>query len=121
MATRTASLARRNDGDVILVTWEGLTTAADVGSPVELKEHTEINVQLAGTVGTTPNVIIEGSNDLANWCTLKDVHGTALGSLATITALHQVAEKPLYIRCRLSATAGGTDLDVLMLMRRPAK
>lgn len=121
MATRTTVTSRKNDGDIVVVTWEGFTTAADVGSPVQLLEHTDVSVQLVGTVGSSPNVFIEGSNDLSSWCTLKDVHGTALSSLSTITALHQVAEKPLYIRPRLSATSGGTDLDVVMVMRRPAQ
>lgn len=120
MATRDATNVNRDNGFTRVVTWTGLTTAADVGIEVPVGACSEISVQLSGTLGSSPNVFIEGSNDGVNWATLKDVHGTALSAVATLTALHQLAEKPLLVRPRLSATSGGSNINVVMVMRRPS-
>lgn len=119
MATRTSGRAKVKNGErTEAVTWSGFTTAADVGSPVPVGDCLDITLQMVGTLGTTPNMIIEGSNDGSTWATLKDIHGTALSAIAT-AAVHLIAEKPLYIRPRFSATAGGTpDINVIMVIRR---
>lgn len=119
MATREATVKELYNGAAREITWEGFAAADDVGRGVDVGAYNELCVQMFGTLATTPNMIIEGSNDGSSWATLKDVHGTALSAIAT-TAVHQIAEKPRFIRPRFSATAGGTpDIDVRIIARRP--
>lgn len=117
MATIQATVATKNNGNTKIVTWTPVADAADVGVPIEPGEWDRVCVQLLGTLGTTPVVMIEGSNDGVDYLQLKDVHGTALSAAATKVPL-QLAEVPLYIRPRLVSTGGGTSINVVMVMRR---
>lgn len=119
MATIQATVVTKDDGSTKIVTWEGFTAADDVGVPVELSPWGDRCVQMIGTLGSGPQMAFEGSNGggASDYLQLKDVHGTALSAVSTKVPL-QLAEVPLYFRPRFVASAGGADIDVVLVLRR---
>lgn len=117
MATVQASVVTKDNGATKIITWASFTAAADVGVPVELTPWGDRCVQMVGTLGSGPQMMLEGSNDGTDYLQLKDVHGTALSAVSTKVPL-QLAEVPLYFRPRLVASAGGASIDVILVLRR---
>jgi hypothetical protein len=114
MATR-ALVATSLGTRCIDLTWTGLLNTDD-GAPFDQPDHDSVIVQVAGTFGTGGTLIIEGSNDGTSWATLNNqVGGTALSF--TGAGLRQIAEQPRYIRPRVTAGDGATNLAVRMLVR----
>jgi len=102
-----------------LVTWTGLTfTTTDSGDPVQWVDFADRCVQVTGTFGTGGSVSLEGSNtgNTNEFIVLSDPQGNAL----TITAarIEQVLELPRYVRPRVTAGDGTTNLTVTICMRR---
>ncbi|KKK57679.1 hypothetical protein LCGC14_3052050 [marine sediment metagenome] len=99
--------------------WETLLNG-DTGGPLDPdgggSTFADKTVHVKGTFGVGGNVIIEGSNDGVTWVTLTDPQGTALNTITTET-LEAILENPLYIRPRVSAGDGTTDLDVILAGR----
>lgn len=103
--------------DAHVASWEGLTNAtSDSGEPLEMPGSADRSVQVIGTFGSGGTCVIEGSNDGVNYSTLTDYQGNALSiQSATIDSISEITR---YIRPRISAGDGATDLDVFILVRR---
>lgn len=104
-----------NDGSVKLLTWASHANGDD-GEPVAFPDFADNCVQVTGTLGTGGTMLWEGSNDKSVWATLNNVQGSALSM--TSLGVKQIAERPLWIRPRVSAGDGSTALVPTMLMRR---
>lgn len=121
MATRNATVDYNvsERDNTRLVTWAGLTfTTLDDGSPADWVEYSDRCIQVFGTFGTGGSVTIEGSNNGTNWAALSDPQGNVL--TFTSARLEQVLELPRYVRPRITAGDGTTNLTVTLLMRRQA-
>ena len=128
MANVAAKIETHDNGTTKVVTWPdddangdpktGFTTAGDVGLPVKLSPWGDVSVQLVGTVGTTVNFSIQGSNDGSTWASLFDVHGVVIDLDEVKNEIAQIAEVPLYIRPNLVTEVGTTDCSIIMVMRR---
>lgn len=105
-----------DDGSLVLVSWCNLNSTQWLGAPVILPQHSDRSVQFAGTFnGVT--VVLEGSNDGVNYKTLTDAAGGALS--ATVAALKQVTEAPLYVRPNINTNVGiASAIDATLLLRR---
>lgn len=98
-------------------TWTPLTfTGLDTGAPVANISGADRSVQVEGTFGATPGILIEGSNDGANYETLNDHLGNALTFTAKgIKSIDQICR---FVRPRVTGGDGTTSLTVTMLTRR---
>lgn len=104
-------------GTVALLTWSGLTfTTLDTGAPVQWVDYADRCVQVAGTFGVGGSMTLEGSNDGVNFVALADPQGNAL----TFTAgkIEQILEGPRYVRPRVTAGDGTTNLTATICMRK---
>lgn len=100
-------------GDGHVATWETLADG-DAGDPLKGYGSPDRCVQVEGTFdGGT--VVLEGSNDGANWHTLRDPTGSALSF--TAAGLKGVLEVPRYVRPSVSGGGASTDIDVTLFIR----
>lgn len=113
MATVTHANVALPNVNVQVVKWETLTTTNDVGSAVEMGAWPDRSAQVIGTFGAGGTLIIEGSMDGTNYATLTDPQGNALSF--TAAKIEAVTELVRYIRPKVTAGDGTTDLDVLMI------
>jgi len=96
--------------------WTGLTkTTDDTGSPLEMVGSADRSVQVEG-VFNGGTLLLEGSNDGSNYATLTDPQGNNLSF--TSATIETVAEITRYVRPRVTAGGGSTNLAVTMLVRR---
>lgn len=105
------------------VRWNGLLqTSSDTGEAFECPGAADRSVQLLGTLGTGGAVTIEGSNAAApgvnDWGVLTDPQGNNL-VLTSIGKVEAVSEVTRWIRPRVTAGDGTTNLDVALVARRP--
>ena len=117
MATRALTVTNINEilfrGQVRSFQWTGLTKATDDdGDPAGLGYawYTDKSVQVTGTFGTGGSVRIEGSNDGTNYAVLADAQGNALD--ITTAKIEEISAAVLYIRPRITAGDGTTNLAV---------
>ncbi len=100
--------------------WETLTTTNDTGLPLNPNggsvSFSDKTVHVKGTFGVGGNVIIEGSNDGSTYITLTDPLGVDLNTITAETVV-AILENPLYIRPRVTAGDGTTDIDVILVGR----
>jgi len=116
MATRTATASKLNNS-AMKVVWTGLLqSSSDVGSGVEMSSHADRSFHVTGTFGSGDTVDIEGSNDGTNWALLKDPFGSDL-QLTEAAPLAALTEFVQYVRPKVSAGDGTTDLTVTMVAR----
>lgn len=120
MATRAAVRATPPETldwrGVALVSWSGLTFAStDDGDPVELCAYADRSVQVTGTFGAGGSVRIEGSMDGSTYHVLTDPQGNALD--ITTAKVETITEVCRFIRPRVTAGDGTTDLAVRILFR----
>lgn len=116
MATR-AITTQKIQGNVLLAQWTGLTQASlDDGYPLELLEYSDYVVEFTGTFGVGGTIVLEGSNVGTTYYTLNDVQASAISK--TAAALEQVAEAPRYVRPRVTAGDGTTNLTCTIYARR---
>lgn len=117
MATRTATIAEiKAFGErAHLITWTGLLNGDD-GSRIEMPGHTWRSIQFTGTFGAGGTIVFEGSNDGTNYVTLTDPQGNAISK--TAAGLEQSEEVTRYVRPRVTAGDGTTNLAAYMVMRR---
>ncbi len=96
------------------ITWANLTqTGLDTGTPVTpLNNYWKFSVQAMGTFGAAGAVVLEGSNDGVNYATLNDVAGAAIS--LTTTAFARLEAVPKFMRPRITAGDGTTNLTVAM-------
>lgn len=106
MATIKATIDRTVsvDDSVINITWSGLAAAGDVGDAQSFASYADKTFIAAGAFGTA-TVVMEGSNNGADWVTLSNRQGTAMSF--TAPAMNTSQDKPIYIRPRVTAGAGG--------------
>lgn len=123
MATRnwTVSNVETYGDNARVVRWDGLLqSSADVGQPFEMPGSSDRSAQLLGTLGTGGAVTIEGSNfrvpGVNDWATLTDPQGNAL--VLNTLRVEAVMELTRWIRPRVSAGDGATNLSIALLMRR---
>jgi hypothetical protein len=98
-----------------LVAWSGLLNTDD-GNPYEGAEFADRTAQVVGTFGASGSVQLEGSNDGTNWAVLADPQGNPL--TFTTGRIEQVLELPRFIRPRVTAGDGTTNLSVSIYCRR---
>lgn len=98
------------DGSVVVLTWTGLATSGDVGDAQSYANFADKTFIVAGTFTGAPTVAIEGSNDGTNWVTLSNRQGTAM--TFTAAGMNTSQDKPVYVRPRLTAGAGGASVIV---------
>lgn len=113
MPTRNAVITEHPSAQ--LVTWSGLLNTDD-GNPFEGAVFADRTAQVIGTFGAAGSVQLEGSNDGTNWAVLADPQGNAL--TFTTGRIEQVLEIPRFIRPRVTAGDGTTNLTVSMFCRR---
>ena len=88
--------------------WSGLLNT-DTGDAQGLSHWLTKAVQATGTFGVGGSVAIEGSNDGTNWAALRDSTGTAI-ALTALTIIRDVLENTRFIRPRVTAGDGTTNL-----------
>jgi hypothetical protein len=109
----------------VVVSWAGLLqSSTDVGGAAAVPNLAEdLTVQLSGTLGTGGAVTMQGSNDGTNW---GDLHtGGYLASddseplvlLNAVGMIRRLVERPLFVRPKVTAGDGDTDLVVTMVAR----
>lgn len=119
MAVRTGVLTTLLDfkNDALLITWSGLLNS-DTGDPYEIPSASDRSIQFQGTFGTGGTIQIEGSNDGTNYIVLTDPQGNAITK--TAAAIEAITELPRYIRPRVTAGDGTTNLVASLFMKRVA-
>lgn len=107
-------------GSVRILGATGLTNATtdvtDVIGPDAYSGYTERTVQVVGTFGTGGTLLIEGSIDGTNYSTLNDPQGNALS--VQVAKIETIMEATPYLRARVSAGDGTTDLAVYFFLRQ---
>jgi hypothetical protein len=100
--------------DALVATWTPLAAAGDVGQPLQRTDLADRSVQVTGTfAGAT--IVLEGSNDGANYFTLSSPAGTALSF--TAAGLMQVNQPTAWVRPHVTVGSGAS-LTVTMTARR---
>lgn len=88
----------------------------DVGLPAQFMATGDRTFQVNGTFGVGGTIVLEGSLDGTNYFTLSDAGGTAISR--TAAGLKSVLESPLFIRPRVTAGDGTTNLIATLTVRR---
>ena len=114
MATRNITVTPSFPNSKIAA-WSGLLNGDD-GYPLETGDWADYCVQVGGTFGAGGTIVLEGSNDGSTYFTLNDVQASAISK--TSAALEQVAEAPRYVRPRVTAGDGTTNLVCTIYGRR---
>lgn len=100
---------------VVKTIWSGLLNT-DTGSPAVFPENADRSIQCTGTFGAGGTIVIEGSNDGTNYSTLTDQLGSSLSM--TAAGIKMITELTFYIRPRVSAGDGTTNLTCTMLFKK---
>jgi hypothetical protein len=101
-------------GTAWLFDWAGLLNTDD-GSPAQLAGHADKTVTIHGTFGAGGSLTIEGSNDNANWFACTDPQGNAITK--TAASMEAISENPRYLRPRVTAGDGTTNLRCMIVAR----
>lgn len=119
MATRANTFLRDVDprGGVPVVIWSGLLNGDD-GSPIQLSAFSEKTWQAVGTFGASGTVTIEGSNDGTNWANISTRQGTTPLTLTSTTQINTSQDRPVWIRPRVTAGDGTTNVTVSVACHR---
>lgn len=104
-----------DDGSVLKITWETLTTTNNQGIPLSIPKFIDKTVTFTGTFGAGGTVRLQGSNDGTNWYELSDVRGGAISR--TNAGIDVLQENPWQIRPFLANGDGTTDIDVIVIAR----
>jgi hypothetical protein len=107
-----------------IVEWKGFTGNTDVGQWYKAGNYPIKSIHVWGTLGTTPTWNIQGSNeagtaDPVDPALLADPNGNDL--TGSTEKIETVQENTVWIRPTLSATGGGTNLNVSMLVQSEAR
>lgn len=118
MATKTNTityLKTHKDRGCYVVQWTTLANGDD-GTPMEMPGAADRSVQFTGTFGSGGTIQIEGSNDGSNYNVLTDPQGNNISK--TSASIEQVVELTRYIRPRVTAGDGTTNLTCTMLVKQ---
>jgi len=117
MATRSFEVVRHTfeASGVIMVRWTNLLNGDD-GQPFPCPHYSDKSVQVTGTFGTGGTIIAEGSNilDSPTYATLRDPLGNNIS--LTSAGIKQVMENSYWIRPRVTAGDGTTNLTVTVIL-----
>lgn len=98
-----------------LVQWANMKNG-DTGAVVDLHCYADRSIQAEGTFGTGGTLVCEGSNDGTNYRTLKD--HTGVSASITTADVVGISQLPLWIRPRVAAGDGTTNLTASLFLRR---
>lgn len=117
MATRSYSTRILIPHKVMVVTWEGLQNGDD-GEPLQAVLYSDRSAQVKGAFGSGGEVTVEGSNDGGTTYTpLTDPQGNSIA--ITAAKIEAVTELVEYIRPRVTAGDGATNITVVMIVKVP--
>lgn len=109
-------LSINGDRSVILVQWNHLNNANNVGAAIAFVEYADHSFHINGTFNAA-NVAIEGSNDGGgNYQTLTDPQGNPISKSSA--SLEQAEEIVGLVRPRIPSPASDTDVTVSAVLRR---
>jgi len=120
MTTRTASVTGRRPvdqafpGESSLITWADLQNGDD-GEAVQFGAFTDRSIQFGGTFGAGGTIVLEGSNDGVNYLPLTDPQGNPISK--TTAAIEAISEATRYVRPRVTAGDGTTNLAAYLFLR----
>jgi len=104
--------------------WASLLNGDD-GTPVLMAGSQDRSVQYTGTFGAGGSIQLEGSNDVvarglfpANWFVLSTPQGTTGAKSAA--GIVQIEEATLWVRPRVTAGDGTTNLQASLFMKKVA-
>jgi hypothetical protein len=97
------------------IVWSGLLNGDD-GDPVAVPGAALKTIQFTGTFGVGGTIVLEGSVDGTNYVTLTDLQGNNISK--TAAALEGVQEFVFYVRPRVTAGDGSTDLAAHLAIKR---
>lgn len=117
MATRQLTIDHNvsRSGGAKAVTWTGLLNTDD-GAPLAMSEWSERTFQVFGTFGTGGTLVIEGSNNGTTWNPVSNRAGSALSY--TAAGINRTQDYPLFVRPRVTAGDGTTNLTVIAAIHR---
>ncbi len=101
-------------GETLAVSWVDLANGDD-GAYITYGSFADRSIQVQGTFGAGGTLLVEGSNDGTNFHTLTTPLGTALS--ITAAGIYMIAEPVKYIRPRVSAGDGTTELTATLFAR----
>lgn len=113
MATIDVNTLPSGNSRCVVAAWPNLAQS-DVGAAIGNSQYTDRSFQVAGVFGGA-SVVVEGTNDGANWATLTDPQGNNL--TFTAAKLEMVSEATLKIRPRVVGGDATTDLTVTALLK----
>lgn len=125
MATALITIDRQPGGVVdsscIQAQWNAanLAISGDVGEPLSLAQFSDKTFIVSGSFTGAPTVIIEGSNDATaptNWVQLTNRQGTPMSF--TALGMNTSQDRPIWVRPRLTAGAGGAAILVQVACHR---
>lgn len=101
------------------VRWAGLLNT-DSGAPIGYQGSGDKSIQFTGTFGAGGTIVLEGTLDKdpasATWFTLSDLQATAISK--TAAALEGIAEAVMWLRPRVTAGDGTTNLVATLVVRQ---
>lgn len=99
----------------VLLLWETLTSANANGDAAVLAlADVNVTITVDGVFGSA-TVTMKGSNDGANWHTLKDSAGDDVA--LTAAGMVSLSDLPLYIKPTTAGGGGTQDLDIYAMVR----
>jgi len=102
--------------DIAVYTWPNLTTTNADGAPVSFQGSGDRTVQFNGTFGVGGSIQFEGSNDGNTWFVLTDPQGNNI--VKTSAAMEIIEEGPVFVRPKITAGDGSTQLTAVLVVRR---
>jgi hypothetical protein len=97
-----------------LARWDDMQNGDD-GDAFDMSTYSDKSVQVFGTFGVGGTLTVEGSNDGSNWAVLTDPQGNDLR--LTAAKIELISEATRFVRPRVSAGDGTTDLTVLIFFK----
>jgi hypothetical protein len=103
-----------DETSVALYEWAGLLNG-DTGLPIPVTSYADKNFQVHGTSGVGMEAILEGDSSLTvdQWFPLRRADGQAL-LLDSAPSGAQVLDHTLYVRPRIAAGDGNTNVTALL-------
>lgn len=97
------------------IQWANMANG-NVGGEIDLTDYSDRSVQVEGTFGSGGTCVIQGTNDLTNWETLRDPSSTSLS--LNSAGIHGILELTAQIRPNITEGDSTTSLTVTLVVRR---